>query len=266
MSTHKRKGSDFGAVSVATVNTSRIHPSPGNDNSHGPSYKDATVEEEWQAIQKYFQEMNAKYEDASTLPTIDRLLQRPRIVQERIGQLSQEAEVIKHNLNQEFQKLQDEYQQQCNIDSERQRRLAELQEQQEDLCDEYQALERKKQQVQAALERQREAIRQAKQEALQSRQQAKLRQKEMNKKISKLKQQISMYNTCTGINWDHDNEEAFVGAVVRFGKLFRFWMLFHVADPVSLSLCLSCISYRVCPPNKAFTSFIFHVDKCPRKK
>ena len=209
MSTHKRKGSDFRAASVATVNTSSVQ----NQSSFGlfnvkPNH--SSTEEGWETLQQKMQEMRSSFVKKSemTMKKIDNLLEQPRLLQERIENLPYEAAGMEEKLDAELSDLKQKWEIKSERESVRQERLRELRAEQE-------SLQVYSDELDADLHDTRDAIASFTFRQRLSREVQTQKVREMSFKIPKLQQQISMYAMCTGIKWDYDNKEAWVGNVVR---------------------------------------------------
>lgn len=200
MSTQKRKGSDFEAVSVATVNWNS-----GTESTH------LSINEEWNEIQQKMNNLRRQWQEENHSQSGDELsnslLSKPRQLQERVENLPYDAANIKEKLDKEFEDLKAKWQLKVSKDSELRRNLIELQSEYESLTGHSEELDNKIHQI-------RDELARSKQEEQREREARENRLREMAAKIPKLQQQISMYAMCTGIKWDYDNKEAWSGHVV----------------------------------------------------
>ena len=213
MSTQKRKGSDFGATSAtavaASVNTSATTTSTTRFPLYGAS--SSSLDEDWQTLQDKMRQMreqfNTNIQNDPLMETIDDLAAKPRKWQDRIEALSYEAAAVEEKIDDEYQTLQDKWQQQSACERAHQERLATLRGTLEGLQLESDAL-------QAALDQTHNALARQSEDRQRLRKAAEERMRTIVHKIPKLQQQISMYAMCTGIKWDYDNPDAWTGHVV----------------------------------------------------
>eukprot|EP00977_Amphora_coffeiformis_P004750 scaffold1019_cov172-Amphora_coffeaeformis.AAC.3 len=213
--TQKRKGSDFGAataVAATVINTSTTTTTT-RFPLYGGGASSSSLDEDWQTLQDKMQQMLAQFQNSTAahnndplMETIDALSAKPGVWQGRIEALPYEAANVEEKIDDEYQSLQAQWQQQSASQLAHQERLAELR-------STLQALRGESDALQAALDDAREDMANQSERRQRLRQAAEDRLRTMAHKIPKLQQQISMYAMCTGIKWDYDNADAWAGHV-----------------------------------------------------
>lgn len=222
--THKRKGSDFSAPIVATVvgaghasTTTTTTSKMQQRNAIAPSPD--SLKQEWHNIQQQMQAYRAKWqisqegssneEDSDPiLYRIEQLIQRPRILQEQIDNLPNQAANIKQEQDEEWTKLQNKWQRKSDRKFQHEQRTTELYGQIDALRGEAHSLD---EDVRAA----RDKV--EKQKAVMAQQAEEKREQECKteQQMTRMNQKISMYACTTGIRFDEEETEAWAGYVVR---------------------------------------------------
>ena len=231
--THKRKGSDFAAPAVATIvdvsttttptrstttvtTTTPTETSPPTPGALKNQWNN--LQQRMQAFQATFQCIKQENKDGENVPdnsydpllvTLDRLLEQPSYLQNRIGDLSKQANAIKTELNSEFTRLQNEWKHKSQILGDQQERLTTLEGRRDALRGEVLCWKQTIQEERDNLQNYKASLLQA---AIEE-EQRKLQQKDF---MAKLDFKIGLFANITGIKIDESNmDKAWSGTVVR---------------------------------------------------
>jgi hypothetical protein len=217
---HKRKGSDFGNPLVATTSFVPTTPAGTLLDFTVNNVESLSLNENWESLLQKMQQIRKTLpkDDSDSDPVIQQirqLQQQPRLLQDRIENLPYEAAGMEEQLDAQLTELEEQWRIKSEQDKARMQRLQELQAEQEALKVQFDDLDAAVHDIQNDIAKQTSRQRQSQDEYTR-----KIR--DMVHKIPKLQQQITMYAMCTGIKWEYDNKEAWVGHVVSNRMMFVF--------------------------------------------